>query len=200
MAKNMKSLKTINLPKPSIDRDPAMIKRTLPYNGNAVTEKSFAFSFACFDREHELFNLGHDSSDGGVVSGNWFLDLIDCFKNVCNCNIYDLKTSMHDLHPIDWEKTNATPPQNYEQLDFKQFRINKSKGRVIGFSIDNIFYVMWFDPHHNLTDSDGYGTATYYYRPQSQYEQNVQKIKALEEENQYLKGELKSAEELLFGK
>ena len=121
----------IKLPNPSIESDPAMIKRTLPYNGNAVTEKSFAFSFACFDREHELFNLGDNSNQCGVVRGNWFLDLIDCLKNVCNCNIYELKTSTHDLHPVDWESTNVTPPKNYEQLDFKQFRINKSKGRVI---------------------------------------------------------------------
>lgn len=196
----MKSLKMIKLPNPSIESDPAMIKRTLPYNGNAVTEKSFAFSFACFDREHELFNLGDNSNQCGVVRGNWFLDLIDCLKNVCNCNIYELKTSTHDLHPVDWESTNVTPPKNYEQLDFKQFRINKSKGRVIGFCLDNIFYVMWFDPHHNLTNSEGYGTATYHYRPQSDYEKNVQKLKVLDDENQYLKGELKAAEDLLAGK
>ena len=196
----MQRPKTINLPKPSFGQDQISLKKTLPYNGNVVSEKSFAFSFSCFDREHKLFNLGDKSSQDGVVSGNWFLDLIDCFKNVCNCNIYELKTSAHDLHPIDWEKTNAAPPQNYEQLDFKQFRISKSKGRVIGFSIDNVFYIMWFDPHHNLTDSEGYGTVAYHCRPQSEHEKNEQKIKELEEKTAYLMDELKAAEELLSGK
>ena len=196
----MQRPKTINLPKPSFDQGQASFKKTLPYNGNVVSKKSFSFSFACFDREHDLFNLGDSSNDDGVVSGNWFIDLIECLRSVCNCNIYDLKTSMHDLHPIEWDKTNATPPKYGEQLEFQQFRINKSKGRIIGFNIDNVFYVMWLDPHHNLTDSEGYGTAKYHYRPQSEHEKNVQKITELEERNAYLMDELKAAEELLSGR
>lgn len=101
------------------------------------------------------------------------------------------------MHPIDWKETNATAPPNSEQLDFKQLRINKSKGRIIGFNIDNVFYVMWLDPHHNLTNSEGYGAATYHYRPQSEYELLVQRNAELAEENRKLKGDLEAAEELI---
>ena len=85
------------------------MKRTLPFNGKAVSEKSFSFSFACFDRSHELFNLG-DTSATGTVSANWFLDLLDCLKSVSNMNISEMLTSLHDLHPVDWNKTNTSAP------------------------------------------------------------------------------------------
>ena len=58
----------------------------------------------------------------------------------------------------------------HEQLEYWQFRINKGSGRVIGVKIDNIFYVVWLDPYHNLIDSEGYGKAQYYYRPKTEYE------------------------------
>lgn len=174
-------------------------KKTLPFNGRAVTEKSFSFSFACFDRSHKLFNLG-DNTETGSVSGNWFIDLIDCFKSVSNMSIVEVKASMHDLHPVDWSNANASVPDGGEQWEFWQFRINKSKGRVIGFLIDGVFYVVWLDPHHNLTDSEGYGTVRYYKPALSLYEQREMQIQQLTDEIERLKGELETAEELLSEK
>ena len=43
--------------------------------------------------------------------------------------------------------------------------IDKSSGRVIGVIVNNVFYVVWLDPHHNLTDSEGYGTVKKYPAP-----------------------------------
>lgn len=196
MSKSMKTPKTINLPKPILGKE-ENAKRILPYNGSAVTAKSFALSFACFDRGHHLFNLGDNSSKDGVVSGRWFLDLIDCLKDVGNCNICDLKTSIRDLHPVNWSRANAQPPQCDEQLEYQQFRISKSKGRIIGFCIDNVFYIVWLDPHHNLTNSDGYGIATYHCYPKSEYEKCLETIKTLESDNQRIMDELNAAESLL---
>ncbi len=149
--------KVRKLPRPKIQTECGSVSRTLPYNGSFLTDKSFSFSFACFDRQHELFNLGNNSSPDGVVSGKWFLSLLDCLKSVSNQRISDLFSSIHDLHRVDWKKTNTPPPPHSEQLEYWQFRINKSRGRVIGFKIDNTFYVVWLDPHHNLTNSEGYG-------------------------------------------
>lgn len=90
---------------------------------------------------------------------------------------------MHDLHPIDWSKTNASAPDGDIQHDYWQFRINKSKGRVIGFITwgkeHSVFYVVWLDPHHNLTDSESYGGIDRYGRPMSEYEKNQAKIEEL---------------------
>ena len=143
---------------PAVKASNALPQKTLPYNGSALTEKRFAFSFACFDRVHPYFNLGDDGTPDGAVSGKWFLDLLDCLKSVSNHTISELRSSIHDLHPIDWSKTNARP-HGFDYLEYWQFRISKSKGRVIGFKIENTFYVVWLDPHHNLTDSEGYEKA-----------------------------------------
>lgn len=189
MEKNMNKHKTINKFKLLSDIPNVSSKNiTLPFNGNIVTEKSFSFSFACFDRKHYLFNLGDNTQDG-VVSGKWFLDLMDCLKSASNMTITELKTSMHNLHPINWNQSNTKAPLESKQREYWQFRINKSKGRVIGFLIDGIFYVVWLDPHHNLTDSNGYGGIVKYKAGLSIYEtQNLEmehlkkKIYQLEED------------------
>ena len=185
--------KHIKLPQATVPESKAP---TLPYDGNAVTDKSFAFSFSCFDRTHDYFNLGDNSSDR-TISGKWFLDLFDCLREVCRKPIPELKHSMYDLHPVDWKNANVHMPESSEQLDYQQFRINKGRGRVIGFKIDNLFYIVWLDPHHNLSDSDGYGTATKYRTPESEFEKLVRDKDSLEEENNQLRADLQAAEELL---
>ena len=64
--------------------------------------------------------------------------------------------------------------------------------------IDGVFYIVWLDPHHNLTDSEGYGGATYHYAAKSIYERQEERIKYLEEENRRLEEENRELSEL-FG-
>lgn len=189
-----KTIKKFNLP-PS-DQNICKNKPELPFNGSLVTKQHFSFSFACFDRRHELFNLG-DNTKEGVVSARWFIDLIDCLKSVSNMSINTLKKSMHDLHPVDWSKANASIPSTEIQCEYWQFRISKTKGRVIGFLIDEVFYVVWLDPHHNLTDSDGYESARQYKPALSLYEMQELEIAQLKSEIKNLNQSLQAAEELL---
>lgn len=191
----LKTTKGITLPHVEKPKDKP---KTLPFNGKAVTEKSFSFSFACFDRSHELFNLGN-KKHGETVRGGWFIALLDCLKSMNNMDVTSMKTSLHDLHPIDWSKTNVTAPDGGNQRAYWQFRINKSKGRVIGFLIDGVFYIVWLDPYHNLTNSAGYGKATYYQSGLSDYEKLEEEYKRLKQENETLRCDLKAAEELLNG-
>ena len=123
----------------------------------------FSFSFACLDMENEYFNLGGTAEDG-TVGGKWFWHLLECLKSVSNKTIAELKNSVHDLHPVDWSKTNVKCPSD-NQAEYWQFRINKSRGRIIGMLIDNVFYIVWLDPHHNLTDSEGYEKAKKFPKP-----------------------------------
>lgn len=183
---------------PAITLKDGAVKKTLPFNGSAITEKRFSFSFACFDRSHDLFNLGGSSEDG-TVGGRWFIDLLDCFKSVNNMDFSEVKTSLHDLHPIRWQSANAAPPNNSEQYEYWQFRINKSKGRVIGFIIDGIFYVVWLDPHHNLTDSEGYGSTDFYKKPLSQYEVLQRENTALTSQNSELQSRIDELEKEFLG-
>lgn len=136
----------------------------LPFNGKSVEQCGFSFSFSCFDREHELFNLGGKEKDG-TVGGKWFLRLLDCLKSVSGKTIEELRHSTHDLHPVNWENANTKCPTLSKQAEYWQFRIDKSHGRVIGILIDSVFYVVWLDPYHNLTDSEGYGGVTKFSKP-----------------------------------
>ncbi len=175
----------------SIEQAPPTL---LPFHGQVVSEKGFSFSFACFDRTHKLFNLG-DLSDSGTLPANWYIDLLDCLKGINNIDIPSMRGSTYDLHPVDWDKANASEPPSETQCEYWQFRINKSKGRVIGFKIDGVFYIVWLDPHHNLTDSDGYGRAKAYRAGPSLYELTQAELESLREENTRLKRENKSLEE-----
>lgn len=189
----MPKLKTINLPAPKINDN---ISTTLPYNGSVVAEKGFSLSFSCFDREHELFNLGGTSKDN-VVESAWFLDLLDCLKLIGGKTIQEMKGSTYDLHPVDWDSANAKIPNGNTQLEYWQFRINKSKGRVIGFMINQVFYIVWLDPHHNLTDSEGYGKATKYDRPLSSYERIALENETLRATAKQYKDEFEAAQMIL---
>ncbi|MBO6178492.1 MAG: hypothetical protein J6O04_04930 [Selenomonadaceae bacterium] len=139
-------------------------KLRLPYNGNVVLDDGIAFSFACFDRGNKYFNLGGNSEDK-TVGGIWFIKLLDCLKDVGTKTIQELKKAPYHLHPVKWESANVKPPNNSEQCQYWQFRLNKSDGRVIGILIDHIFYVVWLDPYHNLTNSEGYGGVKLYNPP-----------------------------------
>ena len=151
----------INLPQPQETN--SSVK--LPFNGTIVQNTGISFSFSSFDRTNELFNLGGRAGDG-TVGGKWFLRMLDCLKNVSGKTISELKqSSVHQLHPVDWTKTNVKPPAHSEQSEYWQFRIDKSHGRIIGILIDYVFYVVWLDPYHNLTDSEGYGGVKKFSEP-----------------------------------
>lgn len=171
----------------------------MPFNGNAVGDGRFAFSFACFDRKHNLFNLGGKNEDG-TVGGRWFLDFLDCLNNIPNITFQQLKESRtYDAHPVNWKTANASCPSDGKQLEdeYWQFRINKSRGRVVGFLIDSVFYIVWLDPHHNLTDSEGYGSVNSFNRPRSEYEKQEDKLRELKENNLRLQGIIQEQAALL---
>ena len=149
---NKRKATNLNLPNPATPSSSIQ----LPFNGKMVEKQGFSFSFTCFDRSHALFNLGGNEKDG-TVGGKWFLRLLDCLKSVSGKTVEELRHSTHELHPVNWGSANTKPPESSEQAEFWQFRIDKSHGRVIGILIDCVFYVVWLDPYHNLTDSEGYG-------------------------------------------
>lgn len=182
---------------PKVQAPPSSDKIKLPFQGSIVSQRGFSFSFASFDRSHKLFNLGDDTNPTGVVSGKWFIDLFDCLKSVSNMTIQEMRQSTHNLHPIDWNNTNTTAPMGSEQCEYWQFRINKSKGRVIGVLIDNVFYVVWLDPHHNLTDSEGYRTANQNKPAIGLYETQQAEIDELRQRIAHREEELKIAYALI---
>lgn len=193
MAKNTNRLSAIKGQLSDVPKKPT---RILPYDGELTPDMGFTFSFAAFDRGHKLFNLGGNGSDG-VVPGGWFLDLLDCLKSIGKKTFAEIKQAPYSAHPVDWEKANTRKPDGGAQCEYWQFRLNKSKGRVIGTLIDGVFYVVWLDPHHNLTDSEGYGGVDWYKPGMSEWERQSEKLRQMEEENQKLREDLETMYELL---
>jgi len=78
--------------------------------------------------------------------------------DLCRHRVFELKTSKNStlrFHPIDWNDTTQSSfgLPNEDQLveEPYQFSISVNKhGRVHGFFIDNVFYIVWFDPNHRL--------------------------------------------------
>lgn len=189
----------IKLPEPQqLDKYGNNKRFTIPLPNVERVDQFFKFSFEMFDREHPLFNLGSKEHSPVAISGEWFISFFDCLKDVSLVRISDLCRDSHDLHPVNWnsKNINTKKPSGHEQLDYWQFRLNKSNGRVIGVKIDNIFYVVWLDPYHNLVDSEGYGKAIYYYHPLTDYEILQNEKSQLEQEVAGLKENIKIYEEL----
>ena len=124
MAKNSGKRKATKLPEPKA----LPWEIVLPFNRSLV--KQSGISFSCFDRKHELFNLG-GKENGGTVGGKWFIRLLDCLKNAGDKSIAELKNKPFELHSVNWETTNTNCPTKLGQAEYWQFRVDKSHGRVI---------------------------------------------------------------------
>lgn len=140
------------------------------------------FSFHYFDREHEAFNCGGTRSE-------WFIGLLDSLREVSKLNLHELKQQRqhYDAHEHDWDGLDYTytlPELLWDQVrdHCLQFRISKSEGRVHGFVINNTFYVVWLDPHHNLYPIDRHGGRTFYQAPLTPYEVAMKELEAAREE------------------
>ncbi len=175
-----------HIPKLPSVTPPAREPISLPFNGRYVSNRIMAYSFSCLDRSHDLFNLGDNKTQDDAVAKEWFLDLLDCLKEVGGKTVQEMKNSPWCLHPVDWRHANVRCPTNEQQHEYWQFRLGKSRGRIIGIKIDGLFYVVWLDAHHNLTDSEGYGVAQAYRKPSSEYERLLNEKECLEIENRKL--------------
>ena len=47
--------------------------------------------------------------------------------------------------------------ESLNQGEFSQIRFGKGQGGIHGLLLDNVFYVIWVDPHHNMYPDERYG-------------------------------------------
>ena len=90
----------------------------------------------------------------------YVIDMIKALQNISTMTVQEAKESGRSLrfHSIDFKgKSKLSEPT----LDIKdptlladenayQFQVSQRRGRIIGFVVNNIFYIKWFDPEHNL--------------------------------------------------
>lgn len=142
------------------------------------------FSFVHFDRDHDAFNCG------GTTTA-WYIQLLDTVKHVSSLSRIEFENHQrqhYDVHRIDWDsvKYRFNTPMDLEQVDCYQFRLSQAGGRVQGFMIENRFYIVWLDPHHNLYPDERFGGTKYFAKPLNAYQELEIRCAKLEEENKSL--------------
>lgn len=110
-----------------------------------------SFSYKYFQLNHDRFSVvGRDSA--------YLMILLERLRDLSSWNSLDLKQNGSKslrCHPIAWEDTCELSfgIPNEDQLIDKPYQFSLSSnehGRVHGFFIEEIFYVVWLDPDHNL--------------------------------------------------
>lgn len=154
-------------------------------------EGRIKFSFRFFDREHDLFNCGE-------IKGHWYIGFVDHLKHISEFSLTEFVTHHHDslrAHTHSWEKASVDGyglSEDLVQIDeenCRQFSISKANGRVHGFLIDDIFYIVWLDPHHNLYPIKKHGGIKKYKPGMSEYEYLEMEHESLKREYEVLETE-----------
>lgn len=136
--------------------------------------------------KNEYFNL-----DG--TCQNWAADLFDTMQKVSRIALKDIyagkysgKTSPFRIHRHEDAKPPCKLPSNILLEDMWQIRISISKGGIHGIFFDNIFYVIWFDPQHNLYPDKNHGGLKKVIPPSTCCKDRDMEIEQLKEENDRL--------------
>lgn len=149
-----------------------------------VSSSGIAFSFEAME-ETDYFNLD-------VTCENWSKELFDMLKNVSSIRKEELLSgsyakSTYRVHSHENAKPPSELPDGVELKDCYQIRISKSKGGIHGVFQNDIFYVIWFDPLHNMYPDDRYGGLRKVKSPGNCCKDRDEEIKKLMDENLQLK-------------
>jgi hypothetical protein len=119
---------------------------------NAFVGGSIHFSFKHLDLTNDKFSVKRRDS-------KYFEKMLDRLRNVSTIKLREFKNNHSKslrAHRINWNYTTEKNGFSHlnEQLqgdDAYQFEVSGNEhGRVHGFFIENIFFVVWFDPDHKL--------------------------------------------------
>ncbi|MDB9303254.1 MULTISPECIES: hypothetical protein [Cyanophyceae] len=113
--------------------------------------QGISFSFKYYQDGHTKFLC----TEKEVI---YWLTLLDRLKALSSLTAQDLlinRSSSLRCHPIKWEDTSESGfglPNEEQLVDTPyQFSFSSNKhGRIHGFFIDEIFYIVWLDPDHLL--------------------------------------------------
>lgn len=132
--------------------------------GNDRSQLSFSFQYY---KQIPYFQLGEQDN-------KWFVSLLERLKDLSGKDsslMADVTAKKaYRLHPIVWDQPNIPikkndldwVPNEYrdnEEIEFQQFEITQSTGRVVGFfnETNEIFHVVLLDPKHNICPTESTG-------------------------------------------
>ena len=121
-----------------------------------LKSQGISFSFKYYQDRHEKFSCCEKPA-------TYWLTLLDRLKALSVLSAQELlvnRSSTLRCHPIKWEDTseNEFGLPNEEQLVDTPYQFSLSStahGRVHGFFVDEIFYIVWLDPNHLLYPAKG---------------------------------------------
>lgn len=133
------------------------VSKASPSGINATKLKppeGISFSFKYFDNTHEKFFF-HDKD------GQYWITLMERMKALSDMTASILRKNNNNktlrCHPINWQSKSVSEtcfgiPGEEQLVDTPyQFSLSANKhGRVHGFFIEEVFYVVWLDPDHKL--------------------------------------------------
>ena len=117
-----------------------------------VAPSKLSFSFRYMDRQHNKFSYSEREA-------GYFCKVLERLSVLCDKTVLEVqaeRSSALRAHPIEWDHTSE--PTGFSHLNEQlresrpyQFSISSNAhGRVHGFFIDHVFYVVWLDPDHRL--------------------------------------------------
>lgn len=115
--------------------------------------QGISFSFKYFEDGHQKFSCADRES-------NYWLILVTRLRDLSGLTAVELRQGNNKTlrcHPIDWSSGGVSEvcfgiPGEEQLVDTPyQFSVTaNAHGRVHGFFIENIFFVVWLDPEHQL--------------------------------------------------
>lgn len=113
--------------------------------------QGISFSFKYYQDGHSKFSCT-------TKDGIYWLTLLARLKDLSSLGVQELlmnRSPSLRCHPIKWEDTSESGfglPNEEQLVDTPyQFSLSSNKhGRVHGFFIDEVFYIVWLDPDHKL--------------------------------------------------
>lgn len=113
--------------------------------------QGISFSFKYYQDDHNKFSCSEKAS----VYWLTLIERLKALSGLSNRELLTNRSSSLRCHPIKWEDTSENEfglPNEEQLVDIPyQFSLSANEyGRVHGFFIDEVFYVVWLDPDHLL--------------------------------------------------
>jgi len=161
----------------SVRKDKLLFKKEIIDDG----DKNVVFSFELLDI-NKFFNID-------CTCHNWSSDLMCVLKSLSGVTRKQFESDTHlrnGTYRIHYHK-NAKPPIPFpvkiNLSEVEQIRFGASKGGIHGFMIENVFYIVWLDPLHNMYPSERHGGLKEIKPPDTCCGWHDEELRRLTEEN-----------------
>lgn len=128
-----------------------VMTRSRIHNKHSLSDDLIRFSFK-FLNICDKFHLN--------VEIKYLHTLVERLKNISGMTLNEFKETGPNkslrIHPLRWHETTEPKgfvhlPEQLRQCEPWQFQLTaNAHGRIHGLLIDEIFYIVWFDPEHKL--------------------------------------------------